>query len=78
MSNTHRVNAKGQVVIPKTVRDRFGLRPGDEVTFHEEKGRLVLLKGGGDPVDRVWGRFRKRCLPGGRGTDEFVKSLRGH
>jgi AbrB family looped-hinge helix DNA binding protein len=37
-----RVTEKGQVTIPKEIRERLGIRPGDEVTFEEtEEGYLI-------------------------------------
>ncbi|MCZ7528689.1 MAG: AbrB/MazE/SpoVT family DNA-binding domain-containing protein [Acidimicrobiia bacterium] len=53
---------KGQVVIPKAMRDRLGLRPGDEVTF-ELEGRTVKVQPAtsGAPL---YGRLRDHDLVG--------------
>lgn len=40
---TVRVGAKGQVVIPKAIRDRIGLHPGDEVDFEVRDGGEVVV-----------------------------------
>lgn len=40
---TVRIGAKGQVVIPKAIRDRIGLHPGDEVDFEVHDERVVLV-----------------------------------
>lgn len=39
---THRVGSKGQVVIPKELRERAGLHPGVEVDFAMEGDRVTL------------------------------------
>ena len=39
-----RVNTKGQVTIPKALRERFGFQPGDEVEFIEVEGGLRVQK----------------------------------
>lgn len=39
---TQKVGAKGQVVIPKELRDRVGLQPGTEVSFALDGERVVV------------------------------------
>jgi AbrB family looped-hinge helix DNA binding protein len=44
---TSRVGPKGQVVIPKAMRERLGIAPGDEVDFTlEDNGVRVELRRG--------------------------------
>lgn len=67
------VSEKGQVTIPKALRDRLGIRPGQVLDFREEKGRLVATKAAAqDSVEAVYG-----ILKLGRSTDDTVNSLRG-
>ncbi len=39
-----RVTSKGQVTIPKKVREVLGIGPKSEVDFVEENGRVYLIK----------------------------------
>lgn len=69
------VTSKGQVTIPKAVRDRLGLRAGDKVEFIEEDGKFVLQKDvEKSPFDK-WVGFLKHLE--GRTTDEIMEELRG-
>ncbi len=37
-----RVSTKGQIVLPRRIRERLGLRPGDPLEAAVEGGRIVL------------------------------------
>lgn len=54
---TGRIGAKGQVVIPKALRDRANLHPGDEVDF-ELRDEEVVIVARRRPV-ALGGRFAK-------------------
>ena len=61
------------MTVPKPLRERLDIRPGDELDFTEEGGRLVALKSSReDPVDSVYG-----SVDLGRSTDEIIRELRG-
>lgn len=67
------VSEKGQVTIPKPLRERLGIRPGQILDFSEEQGRLVAAKvTPQDPVESLYG-----ILKLGRPTDDVITSLRG-
>ena len=67
------VSQKGQVTIPKALRDRLGIRPGAVLDVREEAGRLVATKQSTeDAVGRVYGILKVR-----RRTDRLMESLRG-
>jgi AbrB family looped-hinge helix DNA binding protein len=68
-----RVADRGQVTIPKRLRDRLGVKPGTVLEFSEEHGKLIAVKAGGlDPVNDVFG-----CLGRKINTDAVMAQLRG-
>jgi len=71
------VTSKGQVTIPKPVRDRLGIEAGSSVDFQmEEDGRVVLVKAGAArPVSR-FEALRGRA-GSGLSTDQIMQLTRG-
>lgn len=41
---TYKVGPKGQVVLPKAVREALGIEPGDDVTIEERDGEAHVRK----------------------------------
>jgi AbrB family looped-hinge helix DNA binding protein len=74
-----RVTRKGQVTIPKPVRDRLNIKPGSAVDFElAPDGRVVLVKAGRKPAERrsAFARLRGSAGPG-MTTDEIMALTRG-
>ncbi|MGI9113557.1 MAG: AbrB/MazE/SpoVT family DNA-binding domain-containing protein [Chthoniobacterales bacterium] len=71
------VSEKGQVTIPKALRDKLGLVPGVILQFDAIKGQLVGRKQmAGDPFKKWRGRGK---LPKAMTVDMFLRRARdGH
>ena len=50
-----KITEKGQVTIPKLIRERYGLTPGIEVRFVEREHRVVVEK---TQAADAWERYR--------------------
>lgn len=75
------VTTKGQVTIPKAVRDLLGITPGTSVTFDvAEDGRVILRKEGSRvSTAKPPSRFAKLqgSVSAGLSTDEIMALTRG-
>ncbi|HEX2161347.1 MAG TPA: AbrB/MazE/SpoVT family DNA-binding domain-containing protein [Thermoleophilaceae bacterium] len=68
-----KVSEKGQVTIPKPLRDRLGIRAGETLDFEVSDGRLIARKARGrDPVDALYGMLELPARP-----DALLDDLRG-
>ena len=70
-----KLTSKGQVTIPKAVREHLGLRPGDEIEFVEQDGSFRVEKRVPvSPFDKYRGYLKHLT---GRDPDELVEQMRG-
>ncbi|MFN2419883.1 MAG: AbrB/MazE/SpoVT family DNA-binding domain-containing protein [Gemmatimonadota bacterium] len=68
-----KVGERGQVTIPKPLRDRLGIRPGEEVDFELDDGRIILRRVvSPDPVHHLVGLIKERI-----DVDEYLTETRG-
>lgn len=75
-----RITSKGQVTIPKRIRDEFGLLPGTEVEFVAEGGQVKVRKpeGGRTRGQEIVDHLRQAS--GGdikMSTEEIMRLTRG-
>ena len=66
------VSEKGQMTIPKALRVRLGIGPGQTLDVREDRGRLLVTKvESRDPVDQVYG-----ILDLSRPTEQLLAAFR--
>ena len=68
------VAERGQITLPKAVRDALGLVKGTKLKVELIDGRIILRKDVGDALSRLRGRFK---LDGFASTDEAMRAIRG-
>jgi antitoxin PrlF len=67
------VAERGQVTIPKALRDRLGVKPGTILQFSEEQGRLIAVKSTTEnSIAKVYSRLGRKF-----DTDAFMAEIRG-
>jgi AbrB family looped-hinge helix DNA binding protein len=74
-----RVGERGQVTIPKEIRERFGIGPETEVQFRVVKGSIVLSKA---PKKLNLDKWKGSCSHtfaklGYSSVDQFIEDVRG-
>lgn len=74
-----RVSERGQITIPKHLRERFGMHQNVEVeVMPTDRGLLIRKRGGGQhPVDRVYGSLGKSALGEDLSVDDYIEEIRG-
>jgi antitoxin PrlF len=74
---TTKVTSKGQVTIPKPVRDHLGIFPGSQVTFRRAAdGSIVIEKADGTQQPSRFAELVGVAGPG-LSTDEIMAMTRG-
>ena len=69
------MTSKGQITLPKAIRERLGLRPGDRVRFRETADGTVVVEPETADLMELFGALSP---PGGRHltVDEMNASIR--
>lgn len=68
------VAERGQVTLPKAIRDALGLTKGTQLKVELDGSRIVLSKSVDDAISRARGKFK---LIGNLSVDEAMRELRG-
>ncbi len=72
-----RVTTKGQVTIPREVREVLGIIPETEIDFKEDKGRFYIVKVNEPEVKGKFKKFRG-IATANMSTDEIMSLTREH
>lgn len=66
-----RMTSKGQLTVPKPIRDRLKVSAGDSLVFEDRQGEIIIRKQ--SAVDELWNRGLAATL--GEWADELDDDL---
>jgi antitoxin PrlF len=69
------VAERGQITLPKAVRDALGLTKGTTLKVELDGGRIILRKDASDALSKIRGKFK--LAEGFKSTDEAMRAIRG-
>ena len=74
-----RISKRGQITIPKYLREQYGMTPDVEVEIAPtEEGLLIQKRAAAEhPVDRISGILDKDALGEGVSVDDYIEEIRG-
>ncbi len=74
-----KIGERGQVTVPKDIRERFGLGPNTDVEFRVVSGSIVLKKKSARTNFKNWKGHCKKTFSalGNTSVDQFIEDVRG-
>ena len=74
-----RISERGQITIPKPLRERFGMNHNVEVDITPTEHGLLIRKrtAAEHPVDRVYGILGRGALGDDVSIDDYIDEIRG-
>ena len=69
-----KIGERGQITIPKELREKYGFLPSIEIEFVPEKGGVKIQKKAKhtSPVKEIYGILGKK-----ERTDDYIEEIRG-
>lgn len=74
---TAKVTSKGQITLPKAVRERLGLKQGSTVVFEEDENGIRVRRPSRREALEKWAGYLGRTNPLDMTVDEYIAAARG-
>ena len=70
--NDAKVMSKGQVTIPKNIREALGVETGDRVTFIQENGQIIVMNSAIYAMKKFQKQMEGQAAKAGLNSEEDV------